>query len=311
MEKHRICKICTKRLANGKAMGGHMRSHLAKLPIPPKPTVQQHDNSFAAESTLLSPSQSSSSSLNFPSPMQSYRSLNRDVLSLVPNSDKESDADSQPISPTRRISKRRRETVAPLVKSPLEPELISSVSDTFSEEDVAMCLLMLSRGKWPRAKEEVQHEGEDIGDDHSLRLNHTRTRPQAKFKCQTCKKAFPSYQALGGHRANHKKTKNQLHEENLEDGKDRGSGRGRGRSHGHGRFEQRVFECPFCFKVFESGQALGGHKKVHFSNLGNARSSSVVRFGDNMIDLNQPAQMEEDDEASQLVDLISTVSDAE
>ncbi|XP_041008269.1 zinc finger protein ZAT4-like [Juglans microcarpa x Juglans regia] len=308
MEKHRICKICTKRLANGKAMGGHMRSHLAKLPIPP--TVQQLDNSFAADSTLLSPSQSSSSSLNFPSPMQSYRSLNRDVLSLVPNSDKESDADSQPMNPTRRISKRRRETFAPLVKSPLEPELVSSVSDTFFEEDVAMSLLMLSRGKWPRTKEEVQHEGKDIGDDHSLRLNHTRTRPRTKFKCQTCKKAFPSYQALGGHRANHKKTKNQSREEDLEDGKDGGTARGRSRT-GHGRFEQRVFECEFCFKVFESGQALGGHKKVHFSNLGNARSSSVVRFGDNIIDLNQPAQMEEDDEASQLVDFISTVSDAE
>lgn len=297
MEKHRICKICTKRLPNGKAMGGHMRSHLAKLPIPSKP-VQQHDNSFAPESTLLSPSQSSSSSLNFPSPMQSYRSLNRELLPLVAKFDKESDADSRPSNPTRRISERRRET-----------EQVSSVSDTFTEEDAAMCLLMLSRGKWENLKEEVQHKGKEEG-DHSLRRNHTRTRPPAKFRCQTCKKAFPSYQALGGHRANHKKTKNQLRKEDLEDGNDSGSVRGRGHGHGHGRFEQRVYECPFCFKVFESGQALGGHKKAHFSNLGNARSSSEVRFGDNLIDLNQPAQMEED-EASQMVDLMSTVSDAE
>lgn len=301
MEKHRICKICNKRFANGKAMGGHMRSHLAKHPIPPKPP-QQHDNSpapvaAAAESTQPSPS--SSSSLNFHSvknPMQSYRSLNGE-LSLVENSDRESENESHPQNPTRRRSKRRRKTVVHPADPLPEPEPVSSVSDAFPEEDVAMCLLMLSRDKWTKGKEKVhvEEEEDDDVDDYSLCQIRTRTPPPpAKFRCETCKKVFRSYQALGGHRASHKKTKNlPFNEEHVvEEGN-------------KVVVDERVFECPFCFKVFESGQALGGHKKVHFSNLGDARSSA--RPVDNLIDLNLPAP-EDEDEVSQVA--FSTVSNA-
>ncbi|KAK2385821.1 zinc finger protein ZAT9 [Trifolium repens] len=32
----RVCPICDKLFSNGKALGGHISSHLAKLPVPPK-----------------------------------------------------------------------------------------------------------------------------------------------------------------------------------------------------------------------------------------------------------------------------------
>ncbi|KAK2439805.1 zinc finger protein ZAT9 [Trifolium repens] len=35
----RVCPICDKLFSNGKALGGHIRSHLAKLPVPPKPSI--------------------------------------------------------------------------------------------------------------------------------------------------------------------------------------------------------------------------------------------------------------------------------
>jgi uncharacterized CHY-type Zn-finger protein len=290
MEKHRICKICNRRFANGKAMGGHMRSHLAKHPIPPKPS-QQHDNSpppaAAAAPESTQPSPSSSSSLIFHSinnPMQSYRSVNGE-LSLAENSDRESENDSHSQSLTRRRSKRRRKPIVPLADPLPESEPVSSVSDAFPEEDVAMCLLMLSRDKWTKGKEKVHpEEGED---DYSLYQIRTRT----KFRCETCRKVFRSYQALGGHRASHKKNNNLEQHVVVGEGKV--------------VVDKRVYECPFCFKVFESGQALGGHKKVHFSNVGDARSSA--RHGDNLIDLNLPAP-EDEDEVSQVA--LSTVSNA-
>ncbi|KAF2325466.1 hypothetical protein GH714_028963 [Hevea brasiliensis] len=61
----------------------------------------------------------------------------------------------------------------------------------------------------------------------------------------------------------------------------------------------KVHECPFCFKVFRSGQALGGHKRSHF--VGGAEDRTVVINQEvpkismpGLIDLNLPAPMEED-----------------
>ncbi|KAJ9174184.1 hypothetical protein P3X46_017239 [Hevea brasiliensis] len=61
----------------------------------------------------------------------------------------------------------------------------------------------------------------------------------------------------------------------------------------------KVHECPFCFKVFRSGQALGGHKRSHF--VGGAEDRNMVINQEvpeismsGLIDLNLPAPMEED-----------------
>ncbi|XP_021624190.1 uncharacterized protein LOC110623518 [Manihot esculenta] len=60
----------------------------------------------------------------------------------------------------------------------------------------------------------------------------------------------------------------------------------------------KVHECPFCFKVFRSGQALGGHKRSHF--IGGAEDRTVVINQEvpeismaGLIDLNLPAPIEE------------------
>ncbi|KAM1302536.1 hypothetical protein ACFX2H_013456 [Malus domestica] len=57
MEKQRICKIYNKWFSNGKVMEGHMRSHLAKFPLPPKPQSppqqQHHQLSDSPDSSSL------------------------------------------------------------------------------------------------------------------------------------------------------------------------------------------------------------------------------------------------------------------
>ncbi|KAI9120244.1 hypothetical protein K1719_008892 [Acacia pycnantha] len=72
----------------------------------------------------------------------------------------------------------------------------------------------------------------------------------------------------------------------------------------------KIHECPVCFRVFASGQALGGNKRTHLtgsSTLLPTRASTklVGKF----IDLNLPAPTADEDDISQIDN--SGVSDAE
>ncbi|XP_042504342.1 zinc finger protein ZAT9-like [Macadamia integrifolia] len=359
MEKH-SCKLCFKSFASGRALGGHMRSHMANLSTPPK-TQQVHPHHHHHHHHLLgdetesassaSPSSSSSSdeeeeeeeekALSYglrENPKKSFRlvdpefSFAVDAGSVV--QDRESETESSK-NPSRRRSKRDRKSSiigeqrnlqpqTPELKkpksskpskteSPSEPEPVSSVSDTTPEENVARCLMMLSRDIWMRKEEEVEEEKEEDEEaeaeksmeesDDSEELKFP-TRTRGKYQCGTCKKVFKSYQALGGHRASHKKIKGgtpfsscaaRTHEAESELG-----------NAGASNVDRRIHECPVCFRVFGSGQALGGHKRSHLS--GSVTAINTVKFGDNLIDLNLPAPIDDDD-MSQVE--LSAVSDAE
>lgn len=83
---------------------------------------------------------------------------------------------------------------------------------------------------------------------------------QRVFECKTCSRRFPSFQALGGHRASHKKPR--LASGDLQEGPaQRQAGR------------PRVHECSVCGVEFTIGQALGGHMRRH-----RAASSTAVPF---------------------------------
>ncbi|XP_074589786.1 uncharacterized protein LOC141845623 [Curcuma longa] len=70
--------------------------------------------------------------------------------------------------------------------------------------------------------------------------------PARVFECKTCSRKFPSFQALGGHRASHKKPKVAASE---------GGGEAAARP--------KVHECSVCGLEFSIGQALGGHMRRH------------------------------------------------
>ncbi|PON83460.1 TFIIH C1-like domain containing protein [Trema orientale] len=104
------------------------------------------------------------------------------------------------------------------------------------------------------------------------------------YKCRTCNKIFNSHQALGGHQtvhrtpkkcstflnddrqivdhsedfpgteANVKSSKTEYDEISVEQEMDRGTMTSN---------EIKEHKCPICFKIFASGQALGGHKRAH------------------------------------------------
>ncbi|CAI9092463.1 OLC1v1027703C1 [Oldenlandia corymbosa var. corymbosa] len=74
--------------------------------------------------------------------------------------------------------------------------------------------------------------------------------PSRVFECKTCNRQFPSFQALGGHRASHKKPKL---------GGDLSL-----QSHvATSPPKPKTHECSICGQEFAVGQALGGHMRRH------------------------------------------------
>lgn len=115
------------------------------------------------------------------------------------------------------------------------------------------------------------------------------TTPEKVFECKTCNRRFPSFQALGGHRASHKKPR-------LADGEAAEPPK------------PKVHGCSICGLQFSIGQALGGHMRRHRAveaeGLGMGLSLGVVGPKDDVVkktaaraelilDLNEPAMEEE------------------
>nr|AAD26942.1 zinc-finger protein 1 [Datisca glomerata] len=122
------------------------------------------------------------------------------------------------------------------------------------EEYLAFCLIMLARGRVASANRR------DSQSSIQIQPEATTSATKVSYKCSVCDKAFSSYQALGGHKASHRK---------LAGGEDQSTSfattnsatvttttasGGGGRSH----------ECSICHKSFPTGQALGGHKRCHY-----------------------------------------------
>ncbi|KAJ8632169.1 hypothetical protein MRB53_025505 [Persea americana] len=322
--ERRSCKLCSRTFANGRALGGHMRSHMALLSPSPQPhKTPPSQNQYSSSSPPSSSSSSSSEDeeeeqeeeeqeedekspyyVLRENPQKSFRladpefSFAVDASSVIQDRESETESSRHPL---RRRSKRFRKSAYSALRPDTEPEPLSSVSDTTTEEDVALCLMMLSRDVWrtdSRKSSDEQSENDEPDEDDDL------PKARNRFQCETCKKVFPSYQALGGHRSSHKKIR--------ACGADAGERAELGDSDGKvaaGEAQRRrIHQCPVCFRVFSSGQALGGHKRSHFAAAAADASppSAAVRLGDHFIDLNLPAPAEDDD----MVEL-SAVSDAD
>ncbi|KAH0674793.1 hypothetical protein KY284_025880 [Solanum tuberosum] len=144
------------------------------------------------------------------------------------------------------------------------------------------------------------------------------TIQKKKYECLNCKKSFNSYQALGGHRPCHKKANAYLEsingtgESSVDancDDKNRETFSSRkpastakDQSYNPEKTikpkKSQRHECPFCDRVFKSGQALGGHKRSHFivGTEQNMNRSSAVKKVDDLLDLNLPAPLDDDDD---------------
>ncbi|XP_030537451.1 zinc finger protein ZAT8-like [Rhodamnia argentea] len=99
---------------------------------------------------------------------------------------------------------------------------------------MANCLMLLSR----------------VGE--SPDSNRKSWPTERMFACKTCNREFSSFQALGGHRASHKRPKlisgDLFH---------------LGRAADSSPAKPKAHECSICGLEFPIGQALGGHMRRH------------------------------------------------
>ncbi|XP_076902262.1 zinc finger protein ZAT5-like [Bidens hawaiensis] len=131
---------------------------------------------------------------------------------------------------------------------------------TQEDEDMANCLIMLAQSE---AKTDQIHQKTE-----KLRANNDDNNSgYYVHECKTCNRSFPSFQALGGHKASHKKAKlnvcekipSYLNIQPLEEDITITSTSTNNRG--------KVHECSICGLEFSSGQALGGHMRKHRLNL--------------------------------------------
>ncbi|KAJ7970457.1 zinc finger protein ZAT5 [Quillaja saponaria] len=177
---------------------------------------------------------------------------------------------------------------------------------TEEEEDMANCLILLAQG---RSRESHKHlEEENVPMNYkfnSRRFMETNANGSGKagyyvYECKTCNRTFPSFQALGGHRASHKKPKGAAVMADMVDLEKKQfllssdeeespfkkthnynnngyplSSQLNSRGNLYSNNKGKVHECSICGAEFTSGQALGGHMRRHRAPIGTNTSTTL------------------------------------
>lgn len=181
-------------------------------------------------------------------------------LSLAITSSSSNLGDQESVDEPERISNN-------MVSASSSSEFAESVRE---EEDMANCLILLANSHQTRKSLEP-----------SVTTSNAKVSSLCAYECKTCNRRFPSFQALGGHRASHKKPNYKPNEEKksvvsvMEQEEDQFNAMSTILSlHIPNRVvcnnsitncikTNKVHECSICGAEFSSGQALGGHMRRH------------------------------------------------
>lgn len=165
-------------------------------------------------------------------------------------------------------------------------------TSTEEDEDMANCLILLARGNSPPQPEEIKAAAAAENKFSSRKFAEMATTTTGKvgifvYECKTCNRTFPSFQALGGHRASHKKPKTAAEVDQRKSpaaapphDQEEGEGEGQlrklstiispppstqlaSKSLQSDPNKPKMHECSICGSEFGSGQALGGHMRRH------------------------------------------------
>ncbi|GJN37008.1 hypothetical protein PR202_gb25924 [Eleusine coracana subsp. coracana] len=359
------CKVCGKGFPCGRSLGGHMRSHsLAEVAMAADDYEEDESSTRGAfNNGVVDPGGGGYGLRENPKKTRRLSGLDESchgdgggdraelffsddgehekvLLADVEEAPHEDDDEAERmLIPTEASAvlmpapRRRRRSMR--VPAPAPPP--AAAFDT-EPEDVALCLIMLSRdtpsrwapsspqaatmdGKKKKKKKKrrdgaaaatnsyYHHHDNDSDDTASAffpydeddvevtaKTNKKKRKPPClaaggydetvrrggRYECPGCGRAFQSYQALGGHRASHKRINSNCSvtkvvvaldhqpEPSVETNASFSTASApaspevdRAAVHAKKMMGSNKFECPICFKVFASGQALGGHKRSH------------------------------------------------
>ncbi|KAL3618698.1 hypothetical protein CASFOL_037360 [Castilleja foliolosa] len=136
----------------------------------------------------------------------------------------------------------------------------SVIHSSPEDEDMANCLILLARGG-SQAIEEDQTKP-TMENIKFIRRKFTEMSTAGVgvyvYECKTCSRTFSSFQALGGHRASHKKP-------TIDRKRSPISAQLPIRILLSIENKSKIYECSICGSEFASGQALGGHMRRHRS----------------------------------------------
>ncbi|RZC76094.1 hypothetical protein C5167_000273 [Papaver somniferum] len=215
------CSICGLEFAIGQALGGHMRRHRAAM---------LESSLTTTKTAVLSPSSSditTDTTEKQQVPVFKRSNSSRRILGL--NLDLNI-SDPLPTTTTKD-------------SNDFDKRCKGEMKDNIAK--IATCLMLLSRSGGDQIDYRPVIQAQTIS---------TSTRGRV-YECKTCSRQFPSFQALGGHRASHKKPKlvDQLSADDL------------------GSQQQvtkpKIHECSICGLEFAIGQALGGNMRKHRSAM--------------------------------------------
>uniref|UniRef100_A0A0E0D8U0 C2H2-type domain-containing protein n=1 Tax=Oryza meridionalis TaxID=40149 RepID=A0A0E0D8U0_9ORYZ len=136
------------------------------------------------------------------------------------------------------------------------------------EEEVSLALVLSTDCSSTASDSSAAAPGGAARRKRARRRSVVATSGEGEFVCKTCSRAFPTFQALGGHRTSHLRGRS--------NGLDLGAiGDKAIRLHRAADKEHRdKHECHICGLGFEMGQALGGHMRRHREEMAAAGGGS-------------------------------------
>ncbi|KAI3967975.1 hypothetical protein MKW92_044017 [Papaver armeniacum] len=242
------CSICGVEFAIGQALGGHMRRHRAAM---------LESSLTTTKTRVLSPSSSdittdTTEKQQVPVPVFKRSNSSRRILGLnldlnisdpLPTT---TTKDSNDFEFSSLVSATKQMSATPVIYNIMmmnRKRCRGEMEDNIA--NMATCLMLLSRSGGDQIDYRPVIQAQTIS---------TSTRGRV-YECKTCSRQFSSFQALGGHRASHKKPKlvDQVSADDL------GSQQQVKKS--------KIHECSICGLEFSIGQALGGHMRKHRASM--------------------------------------------